>query len=232
MAMAETPTTPRRSGRRLIYGVLFLAAGVALVLGALFTASRRQQRAVEDIRALGGRVSYDFEVDENGDLPGDHAPSEMSWMARCCGVDFVHHVRRVDLAGTPVRDLSLLRPLSQLRRLNFDRTLVSDLGPLQHMLELRRLDLQATQVEDLWPLQNLKRLRHLDLYGTEVRDLTPLQELHQLEHLGLSGTDVDDLTPLMRLYQLQYLGLSGARVSEEATERLRKARPRLLIITD
>jgi hypothetical protein len=98
------------------------------------------------------------------------------------------------------------------------------------------LDLQGAEVDDRW----LKRLNcfsgikslSLNRTGVTMDGLFSLVVIEQLETLHLTGSQVNDttLTRLGRLPCLRELHLGyGAVVSDEALDRLRAARPGLMV---
>ena len=118
-------------------------------------------------------------------------------------------LKRLNLSGTQVRDLSPLSNLNNLKEFYLSGTQVRDLSPLSKLFDLKQLSLCNTPVHDLAPLSNLTGLNWLDLSGTQVHDLTPLSNLNALNWLDLSGTQVFDLSPLGKLTGLKTLVLDG-----------------------
>ena len=123
-------------------------------------------------------------------------------------------LRRLDLSGNGLTDLSALAPLRALRSLDLSGNAVSDLSPLAGMTELRRLDLAGNRVVDLWPLGALPHLEVLLLDGNDVADVGALTHLYRLENLGLSGNRIGDLSPLADLGSLRRLDLGGNPVRD------------------
>ncbi len=77
----------------------------------------------------------------------------------------------VDLWGC--RSVSCIGPLaklSNLRRLQLHGTRVADLSPLEKLTKLRSLDLTGTPVSDISPLSRLTELEELILTKTSVSD--------------------------------------------------------------
>ena len=123
-------------------------------------------------------------------------------------------LRRLDLSGNGLTDLSALAPLRALRSLDLSANAVSDLSPLAGMTELRRLDLAGNRVVDLWPLGALPHLEVLLLDGNDVADVGALTHLYRLENLGLSGNRIGDVSPLADLGSLRRLDLGGNPVGD------------------
>ena len=123
-------------------------------------------------------------------------------------------LRRLDLSGNGLTDLSALAPLRALRSLDLSGNAVSDLSPLAGMTELRRLDLAGNRVVDLWPLGALPHLEVLLLDGNDVADVGALTHLYRLENVGLSGNRIGDVSPLADLGSLRRLDLGGNPVRD------------------
>jgi hypothetical protein len=79
----------------------------------------------------------------------------------------------------------------------------------------------------------LTELKQLDLYAANVTDegLAQLKDLQKLRNLGLGATPVTDngLVHLYKLEGLRFIWLSKQRISEQAAEDLRAARPGLTV---
>ena len=145
---------------------------VAVVTCGCGTPPTPQQRAVAEIRRLGGQV----EMDES------------------------NQVTAVLLGNTPADDESLqrLKSLPGLRKLYLNRTRITGAGLvyLEGLSRLEELTLLSTDVGDgdLKHIAGLRRLRLLDLEDTQVTDrgLVHLYELRQLSRLYLARTRVTD----------------------------------------
>ena len=116
-------------------------------------------------------------------------------------------LRRLDLSGNALTDLSSLTRFHTLRSLDLSDNAISNLAPLRGLTELRRLDLAGNEIVDLWPLTDLPNLEVLLLDGNRVAEIGVLTHMTRLENLGLSGNAVDDLSPLADLWSLRRLDL-------------------------
>ena len=117
-------------------------------------------------------------------------------------------LRRLDLDGTQVVDISPLAHMEALQTLLLTGTQVADISPLARMEALQTLNLGGTQVADIAPLARMEALRTLYLHGTQVADIAPLARMEALRRLTLHGTQVADISPLARMEALQTLYLS------------------------
>jgi hypothetical protein len=158
-----------------------------------------QHRAVQQIRALGGSVVYDYSYSEDSGtfMPG-MGRNTPAWLRRQFGDDLFHDVVAVALTGPAVNNdtLKLLKNLKEIRTLYLMNTNVTDVGltHLEHLSHLRELDLSLSKVSDTG-LAHLSRHSHLTtlrLFLTRVGDqgLAHLKQLGELRQLYLYGTKV------------------------------------------
>jgi RNA polymerase sigma factor (sigma-70 family) len=168
-------------------------------------AEDEQERAIAEIRRLGGQVYIEGS-------PEDRAV-------------------RVVLQYAKLRDgdLACLKGVRQLRYLSLYGSQVTDAGlaHLQRLTTLQDLDLAVTKVTDggLAKLKGLKQLQSLNLLATNISDagLAHLRAFPRLQTLGLRGTKVTDagLATLQPLFRLQTLDLAETRVTDAGLARLR-----------
>ena len=160
-----------RFGLRTMLVVLVVAC---VWLGIAADRAKKQKRAVEEIRALGGTVWYDYQWDNYNERFDPNAkPWGPVWLRDVVGVDMVADVVHVDTqvpAGDP--DLEHVRELTGLTHLSLDGIRISDKG--------------------LEQLKGLTRLKYLTLLSPLVTDagLEHLRGLSNLEGLGLIDTQV------------------------------------------
>lgn len=139
------------------------------------------------------------------------------------------NLQALGLEGTQVSDIGALSGLTNLQELYLSRTQVSDIGSLSGLTNLQLLNLASTQVSDIGGLSGLMNLRELYLAGTEVRDIGALSGLTNLQKLDLAGTQVSDIGTLSGLTNLQWLWHTDTKVSDEQVAELEKALPELEI---
>ena len=118
-------------------------------------------------------------------------------------------LRRLDLSGNVLADLSALAGRGGLASLDLSGNALADLAPLSTLTGLRRLDLRGNRIADLAPLASLPRLEVLLLDGNRIADVGALTHLGTLQHLGLSDNAVVDLAPLSDLWSLRRLDVGG-----------------------
>ena len=123
-------------------------------------------------------------------------------------------LRRIDLAGKGVRDLTGLEFATNLSELFLIDNQISDLSPIASLIELSDLDFSDNPLSDLSPLKGLKNLISLGFSRTQVSDLSPLAGLLNLRELRFHDTDVSDLSPVAGLTKLMRLYCWNANISD------------------
>ena len=123
-------------------------------------------------------------------------------------------LKRLDLDGTQVTDLSPLAGLLRMQTLDLNSTQVTDLSPLAGMVEMQTLYLNSTQVTDITPLAGMVGMQVLNFDGTQVADISPLAGQGTLWFLSLDNTQVADLSPLAGMGAMQTLYLSSTQVTD------------------
>jgi Leucine-rich repeat (LRR) protein len=144
-------------------------------------------------------------------------------------------VQNLSLEGSNVVDLTILAKCTNLQILSLAKTQVIDISPLSNLTKLSQLYLYETKVSDIKPLESLRNLEFLKLDNTPVSDIKPLAKLTNLYILSLSGTQVNDINSLIstltQMTKLQDLLLFHSKFDNSQISELRKALPRLRIVT-
>ncbi len=123
-------------------------------------------------------------------------------------------LRLLWIDNTDIYDLSPLKSLINLEQLSVHQTQICDLTPLKDLINLKLLFLDNTLVENLEPLHNLINLTKLTIYNTHVNDLTPLKNLINLQQIDMEFLKITDLTPLKNLINLQELDISNTQIGD------------------
>ena len=121
-------------------------------------------------------------------------------------------LRRLNLGGEQIVDLSPLAALTGLQRLVLDDNDIADVGPLASLTGLRYLFLRDNDIVDVSPLASLTRLIWLYLGNNEIADVSSLAPLTTLGVLDLSENRIVDVTPLASLTNLGWLALWGNEI--------------------
>ena len=123
-------------------------------------------------------------------------------------------LRRIDLAGKGVRDLTGLEFATNLTWLHLPDNQVSDLSPIAGLIELRELWARHNHISDISPVKGLTNLTHLELDRNQVSDISPVRNLTNLTFLRIIGNQVSDLSPVRNLKNLIDLRFNDSRVSD------------------
>ena len=215
--------------------ILPLGLGMAYVVNY----SRTIRLAVVSVEAAGGKVTFDYQMDEpiacftNAMSKPVLEPPGPRWLRRMIGDEWFSDVAMISFDSDSQKCVTddVLRTISTFRRLQvlivpFGQ--ITDVG-LEHLRgldRLRALDLSETSIGDrgLSNLTGLKNLEILELDGTQVTGagLSQLVGLNKLSDLYLSATWVDDegMSALARLTGLTLLTLSKTRVAAAGLARL------------
>ena len=105
-------------------------------------------------------------------------------------------LRRLDIRGCSISDISGLAELTQLEELNLANNLILDVSPLAGMTYLTYLDLSRNLISDVSPLSELTGLKGLYLYENTISDVSPLSGLSNLKTLELHNNTIIDFSPL------------------------------------
>ncbi len=154
--------------------------------------ARKQQRAVEALRQIGGEVLYfnHFQLDANTARFDKGKPLTPQWLSNIVGVDFFGSVRTVYLhEKTTDEHLAHLKSLPNVESLIVGSSKVTDSG-VAHLKDLRglkELSLESDKVTD-----------------AGIAHIASLEELRYLQ-LGCSFTDkgIEQLASLKKLEKLQ-----------------------------
>jgi hypothetical protein len=233
----NTPPPPRRWWKRLpvrlsVRAMMLLVLTFALALGGYVGFLRKawlQQEVVSEIKATGGWVTYDFQLDPHG----NGEPRAPKWLVDRLGVDFFGEIRDVKLStgAKPVTPalLEKIGRLGRLRSLGASHVPSIDDESLAHLAglaNLEDLEIRATGVtgEGLVQLRHLIRLRNLDLRGLPLADadLAHLAGRRRLQSLSLDSPEVTDagLAHLSHLTALVSLDLAGSGIRGEGLAHL------------
>lgn len=212
-APTDVPATlrPQRRSRlrlslRMLVAVV-LACGVGL--GWKADKVRRARRGISAVRAMGGRVAFDYEQDATG-APQGRSPSTPRWLVRWLGVEFFHDVHGVYFDGSnDVPD----EGRSRIAALGF----LKDLNEVRH-LHIWRRDMGDDIAATMPPLRRLKSL-HFDASRVGDRGLAWIAACRNLEKLEVFAPATSDATArlaagLPRLKELAFCsqGLTDAGV--------------------
>jgi Leucine-rich repeat (LRR) protein len=183
-----------------------------------------QERAVSEIRQLGGAIEYDADAPDRPVIGVDFTSCTTLADSGLAHLKALTQLRKLMISRTKVTGAGLehLKGLTQFRELSLSEDKLTDAGLeyLKGLTQLRKLRLRAHQMTDagLECLTGLTQLQDLDISCTKVTDagLEHLTGLTQLRKLNLSATKVTDagLGHLTGLTQLEQLDLAHTQVTD------------------
>jgi internalin A len=246
--MTATPPEKRQSWwrRRLQFSLrtlLIAAAVVGGICGWLAWNVKRAddgERAVGALLKLGARITYDFQLDSQGNRITNAEPPRSTWFQKLLGSGKHDHVVAVMLADKQhlsdedVRHVAYCR---NLKVLSLDNTRISGraLRHVHNLTRLEKLSLNYTKIDDdgMAFVAELTRLEYLGLSRTKVTDagLWHVRGCTEIDTLVLFDTDVGDqgLSYLTNWKKLQTLNLQGTNLTDAGIRHLR-AFPQLSVL--
>jgi internalin A len=129
------------------------------------------------------------------------------------GIEYLVHLKELDLSGNKIEDLSPLSSLKQLRSLNLRCNQINNIEAICNLVNLEELCLSSNKIADISPLSSLKQLTSLNLVSNEMNSIEPIGYLVQLENLNLASNKITDISPLSSLKQLTYLQLAENEIN-------------------
>ncbi len=162
---------PRKCSFRISLRTLaVLVTALCVVLGWKVRQVERQKEVVAWVEQQGniGRVWYDYELSDAGDLIVDAKLPGPQWLRDLVGVDYFATVTGVRFTEIEVADILPLADLQSLKCLHIIGASAIDLSPISNLMQLQQVSLVLTHVSDLSPLEKLPNLKTLWLDGTDV----------------------------------------------------------------
>lgn len=213
---------------------LFILTTLAAIgMGVVANRAHRQRAAVMAVKASGGSVYYDWQIETEGKQASEE-PSGPKWLRNWIGDEHFQDVVEVSWAGVrglEAEDLRWLVDLPKLNKVNLNFTAIDD-ARLEHLREhpsLRHVWLETcagVTDQGLAALATLQNLESLSLMGARCSDEGVRRHVPGLRHLAyldVSGIEITNATAreFQRLANLQMLHLS--RVGQPAMHDLSDA---------
>ena len=139
-------------------------------------------------------------------------------------------LRRLEITGTNISDISGLAELTQLTHLDLGENSISDISALANLKELIELRLDSNLITDISPLSGLTNLKELSLTDNSISDFSPLESLPEIITIhaqGNLGTFIDSSAPKITrswLWMIVSTGnIGGARAAQSGVDFLARA---------
>ena len=84
------------------------------------------------------------------------------------GIELCRHVKRIDLSGNNIIELSELRSLTKLEEIYLADNKIISIISLSNLKNLKILDISNNQVSDCSSLFNLNKLEYVNLSGNKI----------------------------------------------------------------
>lgn len=173
---------------------MIATAILCLALAYWFNEARRQYRAVQAIQAVGGRVFYDYQLDDSGKVIPNGRPVVFARFGGPFVIDLFHDAINVTLYGEGVSDANMdyVRQLDDLQKLALwaDETNTAKKGSLDPIPDAGITD------EGLAKLAGMKKLWHISFLSNHLTDdgLVYLKSLPSLRSIQLDPRWNGDVT--------------------------------------
>ena len=136
------------------------------------------------------------------------------------GLEYCSNLKKLDLRGNAITDISPLSGLNNLENLSLDVYKITDLSPLSGLKNLKILlieenflDLKTNNITNIFPLSRLTTLKTLRIWNAKITDISPLSGLTSLKDLELMNNgQINDISPLSDLINLENLSISLLKV--------------------
>ena len=107
-------------------------------------------------------------------------------------------LKRLEITGTNISDISGLAELTQLTHLDLEGNLISDISVLSNLKKLIELRLDNNLITDVSPLSGLTNLKEVSLRNNTISDFSPLEGLSETTTIHAQeniGTFIDSSSP-------------------------------------
>ncbi len=121
----------------------------------------------------------------------------------------VENIRDLIATGQNITDLTGIEYLIHLRNLDLSCNQITDITPLETLVTLRNLNLNGNQITDISTISSLNRLNQLALNDNQISDITALTSLTYLNTLELINNQITNLSPLQDLFNLSEIELAN-----------------------
>ena len=141
-------------------------------------------------------------------------PEETASEVTVGSLSFRTDAEELNLSNMGLTDLSPLTVCKGLKKLDITGNSVSDLTPLMDLPELEWLCFKDNLVTDLRPLMGMRSLRCINAEGNGITGTMPLAALTDLSELYLAFNRIEDLSGLRGMTNLRRLGLENTGLTD------------------
>ena len=226
------------SKRRLLWGVSGMAAGGMCILLTLLYLAYRQGRIEQEV------VAHLLSKSPGGSAHVDPLPTWRNRLYDLLGIP--KPVTDLDLKGNQINDDDLARLVSlrNLQLLGIDQCPITDdgvkevakVGTLRHLSLFGCDGITGTSLTYLGTMKSLETLDittfRVKITGRNIQNLSALPNLGTLNLVDCLEISDRAVEPLASLDHLDTLDIRGTSISEEGANRLRRALPNTIVLTD
>jgi Leucine-rich repeat (LRR) protein len=103
-------------------------------------------------------------------------------------IGLLAHLKKINLSGNSISDISGLSSLVKLEEINLDNNLISNAEPLTHLENLRKISIESNLIEpdSLKGFSSLKHLNYLNLKNNRPGIACPLSDVSKCDTIDFS----------------------------------------------
>lgn len=180
--------------------LLISITAVCVLLAFVLSRAREQQKAVHAIEKVYGRVYYDYQITNNGNIDSSAVSWLPQWLSRSLAKHVFHSVVFVDLDCEPVTDATLAEVIK-----------------LRHV-EILHISNASITNDGLRDLKVLPQLRVVTLYTAGISDgaVAYLAGCPLLREVAIENAEISDsgIMHFKRARRLKRLSLVGTKITE------------------
>jgi len=144
-----------------------------------------------------------------------HEAYEKAREVRDAALSNLKHLKKLDVHGVIMLDISFLSNLTELEELKIDLNYhTKDVSYISKCSNLKRLDVVNNTEQNLSSIAELKDLECLTIEDNKSLDYSFLDSLHKLKHLDVEHTAIDNFSFLKNMKELEYLAINSGRILE------------------
>lgn len=129
---------------------------------------------------------------------------EYSIITSLDGIEKYKNLKRLELTGNEIKDLSPLKYLTKLEELRLSDNLIEDITVLKDLTNLEILLISGNKIKDITPLKKLTNLISLRLAKNIIESLEGIEDLVNLKVLRIRENKISKLDPIEKLVNLNF----------------------------
>lgn len=165
-----------------------------------------QPAAVTEIEIKGEKYSADLtfiDLSGKGLKNGDIA--DLKYMTK---------LKRVELSGNDLSDISVLRDIPTLEEINADDNHIKDISFLDDLKNLKIVVMNNNSIEDISVFSKFSTIQKIWLCENNIKDISSIAGNKGLTELGLNNCNIKDISALKGMNKLELLCLYNCGLTD------------------